>query len=51
MIALGLWLLAALGILLLVIMWRIMRCLEWLAMFVKGFAEKFVEASLRTDTT
>lgn len=29
------------------IAWRILRCLEWLAMFVKGFSEKFVEASRR----
>ena len=50
MVVLGLWLLATVGLLLLVIMWRIMRCLEWLTMFVKGFGEKFVETSRRTDT-
>jgi hypothetical protein len=28
-----------------VLLWRILRCIEWLAMFVKGFSEKFVERS------
>lgn len=29
------------------IAWRILRCLEWMATFVKGFSEKFVETSRR----
>jgi hypothetical protein len=33
------------------LLWRILRCLEWLTMFVQGFSEKFVETSrqLRQD--
>jgi hypothetical protein len=49
MLLVCLWLLIVLGAFLLIVAWRILRCVEWLAMFAKGFSEKFVERSREID--